>query len=305
MRVISLDGGGIRGVLTARLLQRIDEYFPVLRSDMFAGSSTGGILALGLAAGYKPIDLIDFYKKEGPKIFKRSFARRLTAQLTRAKYGNEQLSLSLKIYFGDLKVNDLEKKILIPSFDLDNEDHDLRSWKAKFFHNFQDNNPDNDLLVRDIALASASAPVFFPTFKNYVDGGVTVNNPCMAALAQLLASNYQIYNTSMLSIGTGKNPKWIGSNHDWGLIQWAKHVTDLMLDGDSDVARYYTEQIMRGHFHRLNPKLDEDIPLDDVDSIPYLIEIADKTDLVPTFEWMERNWIRNDEQGIRQKDQII
>ena len=301
--MISLDGGGIRGILTARLLHRIDEHFPILKADMFAGTSTGGILAIGLAAGYSPEALVEFYHIEGPKIFRRSFLRKLSAQIRRAKYGNENLKIALDAYFKDLTVNDLEKKILIPTFDLDDGSQVRRSWKAKFFHNFQDNHPDNKEFLRDIALATSSAPIFFPTHRNYVDGGVVANNPSMAALAQLLASNYQIYNTSMLSIGTGKNPKFIGANHDWGLFQWSSFVTDIVMDGDVDVARYQAEQVMRDHYHRLNPILDEDIPLDDTGSIPYLIEIADKTDLVPTFEWLEKNWPKHDQLRVRQPDE--
>src|SRR5271170_2385567 len=125
-RILALDGGGIRGLYTAVLLNRLDNEVPNFtdRADLVAGTSTGGILALGLANGMSPGALVELYEDNGQAIFARSPWHQIRdlGELTGAKYGNDALIGVIEDTFDDKTLNDLlPRHVLIPSFDLDNE----------------------------------------------------------------------------------------------------------------------------------------------------------------------------------------
>ncbi len=123
-RIVALDGGGIRGVYTAVLLQRLSKEVPGFldRADLLAGTSTGGILALALAKGMKPDELVALYQDNGGQIFSRSLLREIgdLGDLIGAKYNNANLEKLLRDKFGDMTLDGLlPRNVLIPSFDLD------------------------------------------------------------------------------------------------------------------------------------------------------------------------------------------
>jgi uncharacterized protein len=195
-RILSLDGGGIRGILTAVLLDRLQKEYPALlnvRPDaitLIAGTSTGGILALGLADGLTPAQIRDLYVVNGRSIFDATWTRdiRDLGGLAGSKYDNSNLKQVLQQTFGGKKLDDLKTRVLIASFHLDDEDPTARSWKPKFFHNFPGPDSDGAAMVVDVAMETSAAPTYFPSYNGYVDGGVVANNPSMAALAQALDS---------------------------------------------------------------------------------------------------------------------
>ena len=186
-RILSFDGGGIRGVLTAVLLDRLLKAYPALLQDrpgtitMFAGTSTGGILALGMAAGLTPIQIRDLYVMNGKLIFDSSWTRDVVeiGGLSGSKYDNVNLKRILQETFGALRLKDLKARVLIASFRLDNQEPDpsKRTWNPKFFHNFPGADSDGESLVVDVAMATSAAPTYFPSYGGYIDGGVTANNP--------------------------------------------------------------------------------------------------------------------------------
>ncbi len=197
--VVSCDGGGIRGVLTARLLEHLENDSPFLSGvDLFAGTSTGGILALGLAKGLRPSKLVHLYRAFGEKIFaKRDLLDKISNldELWRADNDHKGLREALESVFDpEETLGDLPKKVLIPAFDLDNQDEEskasatrayrTRFWKPKFMHNFESPGNDKSVKVVDAALRTSSAPTYFPSYQGYVDGGVVDNNPSMSALAK-------------------------------------------------------------------------------------------------------------------------
>jgi len=190
-RVLSLDGGGIRGLITAILLERMEEAHPRFLSyvDLFAGTSTGGLLALGLASGMAPKEIRSLYEEMGKQVFSNSFLDDVLdlGSLIGAEYGIGPLKRALEHRFGDMRLGDLPKKVLVSSFDLDNCPQDknrLRTWKAKFFHNYPGLDSDGDQKVVDVALRTSNAPTYFPIYQGYVDGGVVANNPSVCAMAQ-------------------------------------------------------------------------------------------------------------------------
>jgi uncharacterized protein len=304
-RVISLDGGGIRGVLTAVLLDRLSQEYPPLLKDlvgtisMFAGTSTGGILALGLAMDLSPSQLRDFYVTNGKTIFDSSWEHNLVELdgLAGAKYDNENLKRILRGIFGGRKLKDLKPRILVPSFKLDNQQADpaKRSWNPKFFHNFPGTDNDGESLVADVAMSTSAAPTYFPSYGEYIDGGVIANNPSMAAIAQVLDERNQpsdrgmLDDIKLLSVGTGLSLQYIaGQNLDWGDAQWIKPILNILMDGSVGVADFECKRILGSRYHRLEPifPAGQSFPLDDVGRIVDLIDFARSVNLTETLKWL-------------------
>src|SRR3990172_7195215 len=123
-RILSLDGGGVRGVLTAALLERLEREVPFLGMvDLLAGTSTGGIIALGLADGMAPGEIKNQYIQNGKRIFTDTWLDDVAdlGRIVGAEYGNSKLNAFLRKSFGKKTLGQLPRNVLIPAFDLDNE----------------------------------------------------------------------------------------------------------------------------------------------------------------------------------------
>jgi len=305
-RILAFDGGGVRGWLTARLVDRLDAAVPGWwsRADLLAGTSTGSLLALGLAAGHSPRDLMALYEQHASAIFRDSVLDNLAdlGNWVGAQYSDKPLRNVLREVFGDLRLRDLPRRVLIPAFDLDNEhpDPSRRSWAPKFFHNFPGWDSDGDRFVRDVALYSCAAPTYFPSADGFIDGGVVANNPSMAALAQTQdprngEPNPPLDRVVLLSLGTGQ-PLWRieGARHDWGRAQWLGPLIDLMFDGLMGVADYQCRQLLGPRYHRLSPRLPPNriIRMDDWKRLAELRQLAEQVKLKETVQWLRDMWSR-------------
>lgn len=292
--ILSLDGGGVRGVLTARLLQRLEEAHPFLSQvKLFAGTSTGGLLALALASARAPGDLVDFYRERGPQIFAhRDILDRLVwrlDELVRANYALEPLKTAIESVVGAATLGDLERKVLVAAFDLDNEAAPpRRHWKPKFLHNYASPGNDSAVSVVDAALRTAAAPTFFPSHQGFVDGGVVANNPSACALAQAVSESIAMGEVCLLSLGTGFNPRYVAGG-DWGYVKWARHLLRMIFDGTPGVADFQCKQFLNDRYHRLDPPLPEVIELDDAAKIDQLVDIATSVVLDETLVWLNAN----------------
>lgn len=210
MRILSIDGGGIRGILPGQILvaleeklqrqngnkeARIADYF-----DLIAGTSTGGILTcLYLCPGkeeperprFSACEAVNFYLERGDDIFDVSLWQRLSSGdgLWDEKYSEDDLEKYLKAYFEDLKLSELLKPCLITAYN-------IKRRKTHFFgqHKAKERAKD-DFLVRDVARATSAAPTYFevPRVLNLlsppepyplIDGGVFANNPALCAYAE-------------------------------------------------------------------------------------------------------------------------
>lgn len=175
-------------------------------------------------------------------------------------------------------VAELGKRVLIPTFDLDNEAPIERQWKPKFLHNYP--TPGNDGQVRavDAALRTTAAPTYFPSYQGCIDGGVVANNPATCALAKAVKAGTRLDELCLLSLGTGFNPRLIaGARHDWGKAQWIKdrRILDVVMDGMPGVADYQCTQLLgERRYHRLDIRLPRVIALDNVGEIDALLRIA-------------------------------
>jgi len=298
-RILSLDGGGIRGLITAIILERLEQAVPNFLSkiDLIAGTSTGGLLALGLAAGKSPEETRELYKQRGKSVFRDTVFDdvRDIGKLVGADYSLEPLKIELEAEFGNTKLGDLSKKVLISAFDLDNNPQPVenyRTWKAKFFHNYPGPDTDSDQKVVDVAIRTSAAPTYFPIYQGYIDGGVVAGNPSMCALAQALhisTGGQWIEDVILLSVGTGHNPRYLEvEEEDWGLAQWAPVLVHLVMEGSSGLADYQCQQLLGDRYLRINPLLPAPIGMDRVDKIPVLETIAQQADLKEAIDWIKR-----------------
>lgn len=300
-RILSLDGGGIRGIYTAILLDRLSEQLPGFldRADLLAGTSTGGIIALGLASGMTTTQLIALYKNDGKVIFSSSLLHTIRdlGELIGAKYNNDGLIALLQNQFGARTLNDLlPRHVLIPSFDLDKPTKGAvpRMWNPKFFHNFAGDDSDGTQKIADVALRTSGAPTYFPVYQGYVDGGVAANNPSMAALAQALdraTGNQALADIRLFSVGTGLSPTYVtGDNNNWGLAQWTHLLANMMIEGTMGVADFECSRLLHNKYFRLMPTLPEPIALDAADKIELLIAEAQNVDIAGAVAWLNTNF---------------
>lgn len=296
-RILSFDGGGIRGLVTLAILKRLEATVPnlIANVDLLAGTSTGGIIALGLAAGKSVDELTALYVDNGKDIFDDSWFDNIRdlGGLTGADYDQSNLEKILRRIFGPLRLQDLSKRVVIPAFDLDNgaKPESKRTWDPKFFHNFPGNDTDGNESVVDVALDTSAAPTYFPSHAGFIDGGVVANNPSMAAVAQTQddrneGANPKLGELVVLSIGTGRNLSYIkGQTLDWGLAQWAKPLVNLLLDASMGIEDYQCRQILRDNYRRIAPVFPQDtnIKMDEWQKSQDLIDFGNQAALADTW----------------------
>ncbi|MFA5806403.1 MAG: patatin-like phospholipase family protein [Melioribacteraceae bacterium] len=305
-RIISIDGGGIRGIIPATILLRLNTD-PILngflnKADLIAGTSTGGLLALGIANEMDPSVMQKVYIDDGEKIFDDSWLDDVKdlGKLIGADYNIKNLEEVLKRIFGNIKLSSLRKKVLVTAFDLDYESNDInkRCWKPKIFHNFEGEDSDGEMLAYKVGLYTSAAPTFFPSVDGYIDGGVFASNPSMCALSQsqdirCISSPPKLDEIVLLSLGTGISMNYIeGDSLDWGEVQWVKPLISLMMDGVNGIADYQCNQILKDNYHRLSPIFPTNvkIDMDDVKKISYMKNFADRLDLTPIKNWIVNKW---------------
>ncbi len=297
-RILSFDGGGIRGLVTLAILKRLEAQIPGLiqGADLIAGTSTGGIIALGLAAGKSVDEMIALYRDNGKDIFDDSWFDNIRdlGGIAGADYDQKNLEKILNGLFGTTTLKDLHQRVLIPSFNLDDGDPDAskRTWNPKFFHNFPGSDSDGDLRVVEVALDTSAAPTYFPTHGTYIDGGVVANNPSLAAVVQTQDSRNtdpvpKLDDIFVLSIGTGTNLSYVkGRNLDWGLAQWAKPLVSLLLDASMGIADFQCRHLLKDTYRRIAPVFphDTNIKLDEWKRAQELIDFGNAAALTDPWK---------------------
>lgn len=210
-RILSLDGGGIQGAFTASVLAGIEEHADVRIADYFdliAGTSTGGIIALGLGLGFSAREVSEFYQEHGSDIFPEAHWR-LTRFLRRVikPAPLDPLADALDGVFGDRRLGEVDVRLVVPSFDV--VSGEVHLFKTAHHPRFR---RDYKWRVRDVALATSAAPTYFEAFvdgdgKRFVDGGIWANNPSAVALNEAAGVlGVQLDRIEVLSIGTTSAP---------------------------------------------------------------------------------------------------
>lgn len=311
-KVLTFDGGGMRGLIEARLIQRLSEAIGRefwKEADLFAGTSTGAIMACALAAGKSPSEIIDLYRNDGPSIFHDALIDEIVhvGILLGARYGTEGRHSAFTKVFGEkTTLGDLPKHVIVCTFDLNSADgignapSRPAQWRPKFFHNFpveDKSDDDRPQLVVDVLCRTSAAPTFFPIYQGYIDGGVVANNPSMCAVAEALnpkTGKQSPQDIRLLSMGTGNQFRAVDSQDgNYGLIAWAQHgLIDIILGGMEGLADYQCSQLLGDCYQRLNPVLDPPLGLDAAkpEDIRKLLDAADQADLSRAIAWIERQW---------------
>ena len=288
IRILSVDGGGIRGILPARLLEEIERQTGKPLRDLFhliAGTSTGGILACGLATGMPAKALGDLYANRGGEIFARSMWQRISnpAQLTGPKYEATTLEEILLTVLGNTRLSDItHTELLVPTYVIqlpEPEDQNgvistrtpmfFKTWKARGVQLADNETKDEfNFALRDVARATSAAPTYFPPaqVKNVsgqafgvVDGGVFANNPALCALV----AAYRLYpgaRYTLVSMGTGSLERDIPYNEakDWGDLQWLHPILSILMDGNADTVSYQCDQMLADRHWRFEITLGRD-----------------------------------------------
>ncbi|MEG3907225.1 patatin-like phospholipase family protein [Microcoleus sp. w1-18aA5] len=278
-RILSIDGGGIRGIIPAQILvsvesklqqksgnpdARIADYF-----DLIAGTSAGGILTCIYLCpdGENPSrprwaaqDAVNFSIKSGRDVFQTSFWQKVRSLdgLIDEKYASDRLEKLFLENFRDCKLSQLLKPCLISSYDIERR-------KAHFFDQIDAQQyPAEDYFIRDIARATSAAPSYFEVPKIYsltneryalIDGGVFANNPALCAYAEV-RNKFSIPDDSLdksptakdmviLSLGTGEAQKKFPYEEvkNWGQVEWVEPLINIMMTGVAETVNYQLIQI--------------------------------------------------------------
>lgn len=289
-KVLSIDGGGIRGVIPAALLQTIEELSGKRIAELFdlvVGTSTGGILAAGLTVPkgdhspkYAASDLLALYADQGCDIFERSFWRGITSLGGAADeaYDHKPLEKILNQYLGKATLADCLVPVVITSYDIERrEPYFFKTRHARV-------KKDRNHFLRDAARATSAAPTYFepkvvkslaknPTRRVLVDGGVFVNNPAMCAYVEAMTLGAKPDNILVVSLGTGVATREIPYKDakDWGALGWVRPIISVMMDGSADAADYHLRQLLPDEtaeagqrYFRFDTELD--LALDDMDA---------------------------------------
>lgn len=290
--------------MTARILERLEAAVPgtIASTQVFAGTSTGGIIALALAAGLPPSRCVELYRANAGAIFaSRGVSDVLSLgmdEILRADYASDGLRKALEQVFGDQKLGDLKKDVLIPAFD-------LRRWTPKFF----DREHDAGARLVDVALATSSAPTYFPAHgwaskgavTCYADGGLFANNPSDSAIAYV-AKKKPYAEIHMLSIGTGATtppqPMEMGAGEeslDWGYKQWVLedpyYLFSSLFDGSVAASHYRARQQLGARYARVQPVLTGHFQMDDAEKVQELVNVGTNCDVTSVVSWLRNGWL--------------
>ncbi len=247
--ILSIDGGGIRGMIPIQILAHIEEKLGCSIGEVFdcvAGTSIGGIIALTLTQPdpqnpskpkYSAAAAAQFLEQAGPIVFEKSKMQSLKSLdgLRAPKFSNENLKRILNDRFSDTTIDEAVTDVLIPSYDL------IKGKPAIFTH-FKGQNTSNPCFMKDIGMATSAAPTYLPSYAfqglNAVDGGLIANNPSLLAYMKAaghIEPNRDIY---ILSIGTGEmmmqsiTPQ---ESENYGMIQWLPKILDLIFQSAQEM----------------------------------------------------------------------
>jgi predicted acylesterase/phospholipase RssA len=252
VRVLAIDGGGIRGLIPALVLAEIERRSrrPIARLfDLVAGMSTGAVLACVLTRP-NPMTAAQaaaVYEREGPQVFDRSFVKKITSLggLIDERYDARGLVASLGRHLGDIRLAQATTRLAITTYD-------LQARQALVLRT------DDDMSMVDAAHASSAAPTYFEPVllgaRTLIDGGVFAINPAAFAYAEA-AGEIEV----LASLGTGQHTRPLPFDEvkDWGQLEWARPILDVVFDGSADAVDGQLAALVSDRYIRLQTRLDE------------------------------------------------
>lgn len=300
-KILSIDGGGIKGLYSAVILADFEKQYGKLSNyfDLICGTSTGGIIALALSAGIPAEEIVNLYEENGPVIFPymnkcNKWLQKAKQILITSKYSDNNLKSALVDVFGDKRIKDCETRVLIPTANITKGTPCI----IKTDHNEELGRDSNHLLV-DVALSTAAAPTYFPIQQiptmddindQFADGGLFANNPSLHGIQEayryfINKGNYQYEKFSLLSVSTlHQNFSYQKALkvHRRSFLMWNSKLISLMMDLQSISTHFHIEYLnksLNGNYLRIDsePLTVEESHLIDLDnaspnSIKLLIE---------------------------------
>lgn len=256
-KILSIDGGGIKGLYSSKVIEHLEEKYQCSMSDYFdmiCGTSTGGLIALALSLKIPATEISKIYETYGEDIFpkRNKFYNLFRQTLFRGKYSDKNLRKILELYFKDMKIKESNNLLCIPSYSIT----DGRPFVFKFDHKEGDLDRDNNANYIDIALATSAAPTYFPLSeieyydnKQFIDGGVWANNPTLVgvieALTYFFKSNSEYTSLEVLSISSlNATPgKPTGLKRNRSFIDWKDDLFDTSINGSSFFTHYILSKL--------------------------------------------------------------
>ena len=266
-RVLSLDGGGIRGIIPALVVAHLERQMGAPARELFdliVGTSTGGILALGLSvqdqqggSSLAAKRMVALYERHGAQIFERSLWRKLRTAggLLEEAYSHEALEKVLHKYFANKRMGDCGTPVMVTSYDIERRKTVfLKSW-----------HPDHSqMLCAEASRATSAAPTYFEPVNlqwaeqsaTLIDGGVFINSPAVSAYAEA-CKLFPDEPIAMLSLGTGEltRPIPYDAARTWGGALWIMSLLDCMFDGASKAADHQMRLFLGDHYLRVQTQL--------------------------------------------------
>ena len=287
IKILSIDGGGIRGLIPAIILEHIEEKTGKPISELFdliVGTSTGGILALGLTVPDKTgevakntaTQLKEIYQKDGKKIFDKSFVRKIPgvnffvdAILDDEIYDHAGLEEVLCDHLNSTVMEQAVTKVMLTAYDMKcRESVFFKSWKEKH----------KKLSMLDCARATSAAPTYFEPKhmeidnkkgkgrRTLIDGGIFMNNPAMSGYVEALKLKRPDQDIVVVSLGTGMHTRSYdyADVKNWNKISWLKPMLSCIFDGASDAVDYQLNRVLGKKYFRFQTELSKGY--DDLDN---------------------------------------
>lgn len=270
MKILSIDGGGVRGLIPGMVVVEIEKRMgkPVSEIfDLIAGTSAGGHIALALSCPgkdgkprWKAEDLAIFYREAYGRIFESSGLRLFDALkgLSNERYSADGIEQVLDEILGDSKISEALCEVLITAYEVE-------SGTPHFFVRSEAReNEAKDFLMRFVARATSAAPTYFePAAKigseerlAFIDGAVFANNPTMCAFAHAMSIGFDEDDMTIISIGTGAVARELAYDEikHWGLANWARPILDITSQAGNHAIDWQLNHILRkGHYFRIQP----------------------------------------------------
>jgi len=270
MKILSIDGGGVRGLIPGMVVVEIERRMgkPVSEIfDLIAGTSAGGHIALALTCPgadgkprWKAEDLALFYREAYGRIFESSGLRIFDTLkgLSNERYSAEGIEQVLDEILGDSKISEALCEVLITAYEVE-------SGMPHFFVRSEAREDESkDFLMRFVARATSAAPTYFePAAKigseerlAFIDGAVFANNPTMCAFAHAMSIGYDEDDMTIISIGTGAVARELAYDEikHWGLANWARPILDITSQAGNHAIDWQLNHILRrGHYFRIQP----------------------------------------------------
>uniref|UniRef100_UPI00402ABAE5 CBASS cGAMP-activated phospholipase n=1 Tax=Bacillus sp. DX2.2 TaxID=3073452 RepID=UPI00402ABAE5 len=268
-KILAIDGGGMKGVFPAKYLSDIEEQVgkPIHQYfDLIAGTSTGGIIALGLANDISAKDILELYLKRGKDIFGN---RRTILPFSKdSHYGNDGLIQVLQETFGDKLLKEVNTMVCIPS--IEHQNASPKVYKTPHHPHFI---KDGNIEIWKIALATSAAPTYLPAAviddnECKIDGGLWANNPVLVAIAEAVKLGYSLDQIKVLSIGTGTSLYEVDNKHAirGGILSWGTNLVDFTMQAQSKGAFYTACYLIGNRLSRIDFETGVNYKLDNTES---------------------------------------